>query len=220
MVALAALFSLPSAAQTVTITSPICGATWTDWWGKLVRSFFVVAAKCRASLLHGGCVWRRKSWAGADEQRRLLQSPALQPGSEFLPMGKRSPSGGDVYDALGNQIATSSIVAFTIGNAWPCAWVPALSVTPATPFTSNWSMHVNLSLTLTGTGVGTDTFNYQTYVDGTQQAGAIRGSGSFSVTLDTTQFPDGTQVIAATVTDNTGWQAGGRVFPSPSSLVT
>ena len=74
MVALAALFSLPSAAQTVTITSPICGATWTDWWGKLVRSFFVVAAKCRASLLHGGCVWRRKSWAGADEQRRLLQT--------------------------------------------------------------------------------------------------------------------------------------------------
>src|SRR5215469_180906 len=105
------------------------------------------------------------------------------------------------YDTLGNPVATSAPVSFSVGNTFPCSWNPSLSVSTNTPITSSWSGQIAVSATLSGSHA-TDTSTFAFYLDGIVQATATINSGSASASIDTTQFPNGQHFIAVTVSNN------------------
>jgi hypothetical protein len=112
------------------------------------------------------------------------------------------------YDSLGNVVAASSAVTFTIANSWPITCTPALSVTPGTAITSNWSGQVSLAATITG-ACATDTFQASFYIDGISQGEQIINvtSGSVSQSLDTTQFLNGSHNVGVVLLDTTSGQS-------------
>ena len=101
------------------------------------------------------------------------------------------------YDALGNVVATSSPVAFNIGNSWPVSCTPVLNVTTGTPITSTWSGQVTASASITG-GCAGDSFLYYWYLDGVQQ-----NYGAASISFDTTSVLNGPLNIGLMVLDST-----------------
>jgi hypothetical protein len=108
------------------------------------------------------------------------------------------------FDALGNTVATSPAVAFTVANSWPCAWTPALSVSTGTALSSNWSGQVSLQGTVTGSGAA-DNLTFGFYIDGISQYIASNiTAGTATGIVDTTQFPNGSHVVALVVNDTSG----------------
>jgi hypothetical protein len=107
------------------------------------------------------------------------------------------------FDALGNVIAASTPVAFTVSNTWPCPGAPSMTVTTGTPITSNWSGSVSVSGTLSGANAGSDKFQWNWFIDGVPGPSASDTSATHSQNLDTTQFADGPHVIGL-VTQNQG----------------
>ncbi len=105
------------------------------------------------------------------------------------------------YDALGNVIASSSPVAFTVANNWPCSWAPAITVTTGTALGSVWSGKVSVSGTLSGSHAGSDTFQWNWFIDGIPLEQMINTSATNSVSLDTSQFANGPHVVALVTQD-------------------
>lgn len=108
------------------------------------------------------------------------------------------------YNSLGGTVATSPAVAFTVANSAPVSYIPGCTVTPATPFSSNWSGRVSVQMTLTGSGSGNSkTFTW--YLDGIPQQTDLNVASAIKAALiDTTQVQNGTHVVAGIVIDNAG----------------
>jgi hypothetical protein len=118
------------------------------------------------------------------------------------------------YDAGGNVLAVSSPAPFTVANTWPIPWNPAMSVTTSAALSSPWSGIVNVTAAFSGSGAG-DSKTINIWIDGVKQisfAGLTAASAVFP--LDTTQFPNGSHVIAINAedqTNNTAYYCGAPV---------
>ena len=108
------------------------------------------------------------------------------------------------YDSLGNVVATSSAVPFTVANTWPAAYGPGMTVATGTPLTSTWSGVVSVTPTITGSGAS-DSKNTTWYVDGSPIfADNSDTSVSPTYSIDTTKFSNGPHVVAVNSFDKTG----------------
>ena len=118
------------------------------------------------------------------------------------------------YDSLGNVVATSSAVSFTVANLWPvsCAGsAPSYTVTTSQPLSAAISGVVNVTATATGP-CASDSKTISGFIDGIS-VGSVLSTTSTAVTLpfDTRIVQDGTHVLALNVTDNTN---GSSIVPA------
>ncbi len=107
------------------------------------------------------------------------------------------------YNALGNVVATSAAVPFTIANTWPLSYVAGLTASTSTPVTSAWSgSSISIIPTWSGTGsANSKTFNF--YIDGLPQASANSiTSTSTTFYADTVQFQNGNHDVCIVGVDN------------------
>jgi hypothetical protein len=106
------------------------------------------------------------------------------------------------YNALGAVIATSAPVSFNTANSWPISCNPAMTLTPGTAFTSNWSGTVTLQATITGS-CASDNKAFHWYVDGILQGSLNGTAASQTWSIDTRQFPNGARNVCVTSNDTT-----------------
>ena len=106
------------------------------------------------------------------------------------------------YGALGNIVATSTAVNFTVANSWPASCIPAMTIATGTALTANWSGRVNLSPTITG-GCADDNMEYHFFIDGVQQFQISSTSNTATFPLDTSLFTNGPHAVAVHIKDKT-----------------
>lgn len=107
------------------------------------------------------------------------------------------------YDALGNVLAKSSPVSFSVRNTWPISAPPTLTVSTSTPTTSTWSGFVAVTVSYSGSGA-TDYESTALWVDGIWQYAYPTSSG-FTYYVDTTHLSNGPHVVAITSQDQTNY---------------
>ncbi len=220
LLATAPLFGQP----TVSITSPSPGAIWSNWTGNqfavslanapsVVQVCYAVdaypavnpgpptvIAGDSGALAAAGC-----------SNRAPFSFPA---NSYWWANGTQHLAIATAYDSLGNVIAVSSPVTFTIANTWPVSCggsAPVFTVTSSTPFTVSWKGQVNVTAKVTG-ACTSNNLSASFFIDGIYQgpSKAALSDGTITSPLDTTGFPNGSHVVAVTLNDNTnGTSYGG-----------
>jgi hypothetical protein len=202
-------------AQSISITSPTSGASWTGWTGQQFAASLTSAPSvvlvCYSVDAHPATNAGANPLAISGNGGALLASgcsntaPFSFPVNSFL-WGNSSAHivTATAYDSLGNAVATSAPVTFTIANTWPVSCsgsAPNLTLSvPSSPL----SGRVNVTATMNGP-CAPDNIDYTIYVDGVYQYGQTTTAGSLTASLDTTAFTNGVHVIAATALDTTNY---------------
>lgn len=215
------LCALPAAAllhaQSISITSPASGATWSGWTGQqfavaltsapsVVRVCYSVDAYPAANP--GADPLAISGNAGALYAAGCSNSaPFSLPVNTFWWADNTAHTvSATAYDALGNLVAASSPATFAIANTWPVSCsgsAPQFNVTASTAFSSAWSGTVNVTATMSGS-CASDNLTINFYIDGILRNSTLNvTTGSFTIPLDTTQFSNGAHVVAATALDTT-----------------
>jgi hypothetical protein len=179
------------AACTINVTAPSANATITGY------QYSLTAAVNSACTSADHVRWTVDSESACDPIRVAPYTCPWNP--YYAANGSQHQAVATVYDSIGNVLAASPSVTFTVANTTAAnntnsSYAPGWTVTTGTPVTSAWSGTVNLTGTLSGTyplsGVSCLAF-----VDGNLDGSSSMASGSCSYNLNTAQYLNGTHKV-------------------------
>lgn len=214
--------------QSVAVVTPSSGTTWSGWTGNqfavsltnassAVQVCYTVDAYPATNPGPPGVI---SGTSGALLDAGCSNTPPFSfPVNSYMWANGSHQVYAAAYDSLGNTVATSSAVSFSILNTFPVACsgiAPNFTVSPSTSFSSNWSGKV--TLTIAATTCTSDQFYASVLVEGIPAAPtSYQFSGSsLAMPIDTTQFPNGTRAVSVILYDTTNQ----TVYTSPGYSVS
>ena len=203
---LCALCAVALKAQSISITAPATGATVTGTSYTITHLLTSVPTAVKVcDVLDSYALYNPGTNAPLSLGCSITPPFSIQYNSFWNGNSTQHQLIATAYDVRGNVVATSSPVAFTIGNTWPLSYVAQLAATAGGGCTlsGTWS-GTACTLTWTWSGSGSaNSKNINFYIDGIFQASATTTTSATGIFYaDTVQFQNGNHNLCMVGTDN------------------